>query len=64
MIDRILKNWKTSSIGVGLIISGVVLVWFEKATLTEMGAFIGVGLYALFMNDPKKKKVESDESEE
>ena len=56
MIDRIFKNWKTTLLGVGLIIAGVLLVWFEKATLTEMGAFFAVGLYALFVKDPKPQE--------
>ncbi len=64
MIDRILKNWKTSSIGIGLMLIGFALVYFEKATLTEFGVFFSTGIIALFMNDPKNKKVEQEETEE
>lgn len=53
MIDRIFKSWKTTAIGLGVISVGFVLVWFEKATLTEFTGFIGGGLILLFSNDGK-----------
>lgn len=56
MIDRIFKNWKTTLLGVGLIIAGLLFVWFEKATLTELTAFIGSGLVLMLVKDPKNEK--------
>jgi hypothetical protein len=56
MIDRIFKNWKTTLLGLGLIISGLFFVWFEKATLTELTAFIGSGLVLMLIKDPKNEK--------
>ena len=55
MIDRIFKNKKTTLLGLGLIIVGVALVWFEKATLTEVSMFFATGLLSLFAKDPKPK---------
>ena len=48
---RLFKNWKTTTLGVSLIIACLVLVYFEKATLTEMSAFLAGGFYFLFKND-------------
>lgn len=51
MIDRILGNWKTTTAGVILFASGIVLVGFEKATLTEAGTFFGVAFVLFFSKD-------------
>jgi hypothetical protein len=51
MIDRIFKNWKSTALGLGVMAVGFILVWFEKATLTEFTAFIGGGLVLLFTKD-------------
>mgnify|MGYP000005013147 CR=1 FL=1 len=56
MIDRILKDIKTTIVGLIIFITGVFLVAFEKATLTECGAFIGVALALFFSKDPKQVK--------
>lgn len=56
MINRIFQNWKTTLVGLGLIIAGVVLVWFEKATLSEVSVFFATGLLALFVKDPKPQQ--------
>lgn len=56
MIDRIFKNWKTSIVGVILIIVPLVMVFAKVATLTEVGAFIVLGLGAFFSKDPQKKQ--------
>ena len=56
MIDRIFKNWKTTLLGLGLIIAGLFFVWFEKATLTELTAFIGSGVVLMLVKDPKNEK--------
>ena len=57
MIERIFQNTKTTLLGLGLIIVGVVLVWFEKATLTEVSLFSGSGLVAIFAKDPKSNQL-------
>jgi hypothetical protein len=56
MIDRIFKNWKTTLLGLGLIIAGLVFVWYEKASLTELTAFIGSGVVLMLVKDPKNEK--------
>ena len=49
MISRIFRNPKTTVIGLILISFGGILVWFEKASLTEFSAFI-MGGFALMMS--------------
>jgi len=55
MIDRILKDSKTTIIGLIVFITGAMLVAFDKASLTEFGAFIGVAFALFFSKDPKQK---------
>ena len=49
MIDRLFRNPKTTIIGLILISFGGILVWFEKASLSEFSAFI-MGGFALMMS--------------
>lgn len=51
MVERIFKNWKTTLLGSLIIISALGFVYLEKATLTEAGAFMGVGLGLFFLKD-------------
>ena len=51
MIDRIFKNWKTTMLGVGIIVASFSLVFFEKATLSEVSVFLGGGFVMLFVKD-------------
>jgi len=53
MIDRILKDSKTTIIGLIVFITGAMLVAFDKASLTEFGGFIGVAFALFFSKDPK-----------
>lgn len=53
LIDRIFKNWKTSVIGAVIILGSLTLVYFEKASLTEAGAFIVAGIGLFFLKDQK-----------
>ncbi|MCT4614549.1 MAG: hypothetical protein N4A49_06705 [Marinifilaceae bacterium] len=53
MYDRIFKNWRTSLFGLICMISSFVLVYLEKASLTELSSFIAIGLGAIFMKDTK-----------
>ena len=53
MIDRLFKNWKTTTIGLLMLVASFVLVYLGKSTLTEVGAFMGVGFALLFTKDGK-----------
>lgn len=55
MINRIFRNWKTTSIGVIILLTCFVFIWFEKTTLSEVSTWIMGGFAFLFMTDPKKK---------
>lgn len=55
MIERIFANAKTTIVGLIIFLTGAVLVGFEKASLTEFGAFIGVAFALFFSKDPKLK---------
>ena len=53
LIERIFGNPKTTILGLIIIGLCFVLVFYEKATLTELSAFM-VGAFALmFLKDPK-----------
>lgn len=56
MIERIFSNIKTTIVGALIFITGTLLVAFEKASLTEFGAFIGVAFALFFSKDPKSKQ--------
>ncbi len=56
MIDRIFKNWKTTLIGLLVIGSSVGAVFANKATLTEAGAFITMGIAFFFLKDSINQK--------
>lgn len=58
MIDRILKNWKTTTIGLLVLATCFMLVFVGKATLTEVGGFICGGFYVLFSKDSMLRKKE------
>jgi hypothetical protein len=54
MIDRIFKNWKTTIIGLIVLVVSFLFVWFGKATLSEVGIFIMGGFSMLFLKDIDK----------
>ena len=54
MIDRIFSSWKTTAIGFLIIIIAGGAVYLDKATLTEAGAFLGVGITLFFVKDGKQ----------
>jgi hypothetical protein len=56
MIDRILRNYKTTLLGLVTMLTCFVFVWFEKATLTEVSLFFTGGFALLFVKDPQPKK--------
>jgi hypothetical protein len=51
LIERIFKNWKTTLLGLAMIIACFVLVFIEKASLTEASVFIVGGFTMLFLRD-------------
>jgi hypothetical protein len=56
LIERIFGNPKTTLLGLIIIGLCFVLVFYEKATLTELSAFM-MGAFALmFLKDPKDGK--------
>ena len=55
MIERLFANAKTTIVGLIIFLTGAVLVAFEKASLTEFGAFIGMAFALFFSKDPKIK---------
>jgi hypothetical protein len=52
MIDRLFRNPKTTIIGLLVLVVSFLFVWFGKATLTEVSAFIMGGFALLFFKDP------------
>jgi hypothetical protein len=56
LIERIWKDPKTTVLGLLIVGLCFVLVFFEKATLTEVSAFL-MGAFALmFLKDPNDGK--------
>ena len=56
MIERLFTNIKTTIVGLIIFVTGAMLVAFDKASLTEFGAFIGVAFALFFSKDPKAPK--------
>lgn len=56
MLNRITENKKTSFVGALIFVIGVTLVFFDKASLAELGGFLGVSFALLFSKDPKTTK--------
>jgi hypothetical protein len=56
LIERLFRNPKTTLLGLILISLCFVLVFFEKATLTEVSAFLMGAFALLFLKDPKDGK--------
>ena len=60
IIERLFKNPKTTILGLLILGLCFVLVFYEKATLTEVSAFL-MGAFALmFLKDPNDGKATSD----
>lgn len=51
IIDRVFKNWKTSLIGILILGGSLATVFVGKASLTEAGAFIVMGIGFFFLKD-------------
>ena len=56
LIERIWKDPKTTVLGLLIVGLCFVLVFFEKATLTEVSAFLMGAFALLFLKDPKDEK--------
>jgi len=54
MIDRIFKNWKTTTLGLSILVACFVLVFLEKTTLSDVSLFLGGGFLMLFVKDKKE----------
>ena len=59
MIDRVFKSWKTTTLGIGIIVASLVLVYLNRAELTEALAFITGGVGLIFAKDGKDKESNS-----
>jgi Flp pilus assembly protein protease CpaA len=59
VIERVFRNRKTTILGLLILIISFILVWFEKATLTEVSLFLTGGFAMLFVKDPVIKKSEN-----
>lgn len=51
LAERIFRNWKTSVIGLTILIGSLAMVYFEKASLGEAGVFLGIGFGLFFLKD-------------
>ena len=51
MIERIFKSWKSSLLGLLIILVTLAMVFYEVASLTEVGAFWAVALVLIFTKD-------------
>jgi hypothetical protein len=56
LIERIWKDPKTTVLGLLIVGLCFVLVFYEKATLTEVSAFLMGAFALLFLKDPKDGK--------
>ena len=54
MFDRIFKNWKTSTLGLAIILTCFVFLWFEKTTLSDISIFFAGGFLLLIAKDNDK----------
>jgi hypothetical protein len=60
MLERIFSSWKTTVIGLVILVVSLVFVWFERATLTEVSIFLMGGFAFLFTKDSKPTDVKAD----
>jgi hypothetical protein len=51
MIERIFNNWKTSTLGLLILITCFVFLWFGKTTLQDISIFLLGGFALLFAKD-------------
>jgi hypothetical protein len=51
MKERIVKNWISSAIGIGLIVGACIALWFGKVNVDGLLLIIPVGAGFLFSKD-------------
>lgn len=51
MKSRVFKNWKTSLMGLLLLVFGMLLVWFNKIEFAEFLGFIPFCLGLIYVKD-------------
>ena len=51
MLNRIFENWKTSILGLIILIACFIFLWFGKTTLSEISIFLLGGFALLFAKD-------------
>lgn len=51
MYHRLFENWKTSCLGIGLMLISLALVWLGKASMSDCGTFIGGAMVLFFSKD-------------
>jgi hypothetical protein len=59
LIERIWKDPKTTVLGLLIVGLCFVLVFYQRATLTEVSAFLMGAFALLFLRDPKDEKAGS-----
>jgi hypothetical protein len=59
LIERIWKEPKTTVLGLLIVGLCFVLVFYQRATLTEVSAFLMGAFALLFLRDPKDEKAGS-----
>ena len=57
-MNRVFKNWKTSLVGLIILIGSLVVVGLGKATLLEAGGFIVAAGGFFLAKDPKSGQQE------
>jgi len=62
MIERLFRSPKTTLLGLIVMTLCFLLVFLEKATLTEVGIFVMGGFSMLFLKDPDGSKTEKPNS--
>lgn len=55
LIERLFFSWKTTIIGMSILAVCFLLVFLEKASLTEVSTFTLGGFYLLFIKDENGK---------
>jgi hypothetical protein len=50
-MERITKSPRTTFLGIIVLLVLAILVWFQKATLTEVSGFFAIGISLLFSKD-------------
>ena len=53
MFNRIFRNWKTTILGLSLVLASILSVFMQLSTWTEVGAFLGLSMALFFAKDPK-----------